>query len=91
VLSSAGLCHAGAVYGLIQTGAMSREYVAAVLCQTESETCELYFHPSTDATGTPLGANQGDLRTLIDPEIRSIVEHRGIELTTYAALQSASP
>jgi hopanoid biosynthesis associated protein HpnK len=88
-LRRAGLCYADTVYGLMQTGAMTPDYVAAVLFQADCSTCELYFHPSTDPSGTRYGPNRGDLQTLLDPGIRDSIDQRGIQLATYPSLLGA--
>jgi hypothetical protein len=66
---------------------MTEAYVTRVLCESRVSTAELYFHPSIEPLGEPMGPNPGDLATLISSEIREAVERRGVELATYGTLR----
>jgi len=74
------------VYGLMQTGQMTEDYVIRLLRRLDVPTAELYFHPSLTPGSEPLGPNPGDLATLLNPRVRQVLEERRIRLTTYASL-----
>ena len=74
------------MYGLMQTGQMTEDYVLRVLRQMPVRTAELYFHPSTVPLEEELGPNPGDLATLLSPAVRQAIQEGGIELTNYPAL-----
>ncbi len=74
------------VCGLLNTGAMEEEYVVRMLRELNVATCEFYFHPTTSRTGERLGANSGDLASLLSPRVKRVIHERGIELTTYPGL-----
>ncbi|MCD6289807.1 MAG: hopanoid biosynthesis-associated protein HpnK [Anaerolineae bacterium] len=74
------------VYGAMQTGHMTEDYVARVLQRIEVPTAELYFHPTLGTEVEALGPNPNDLATLLSPTIRSIIRERHLRLTTYARL-----
>jgi hopanoid biosynthesis associated protein HpnK len=74
------------VYGLMQTGQMSEEYVIWLLHRINVPTAEIYLHPSTVPLDEPLGPNPGDLAALISPAVRKAIAERGIRLVTYPAL-----
>jgi len=85
-----GLIVTDKVYGLFKTGSMTEEYVEAVLKNLRGGSAELYFHPTSGKTLSPLGPNPGDLATLLSPRIRQVIEERGIRLTTYPSLRRVS-
>ncbi len=74
------------VYGLMQTGRMSENYVAGLLRNLNVSTAELFFHPTTDAKGEEFGPNPGDLATLLSTAVREIIRTRGLDLATYPIL-----
>jgi hopanoid biosynthesis associated protein HpnK len=78
-----GLVAVPRVYGLMETGRMSEQYVVALLRGLDVAAAEFYFHPDTAPAGTPLGPNRGDLETLLSPAVSRIIEERGIRLTTF--------
>jgi chitin disaccharide deacetylase len=74
------------VYGLLQTGQMHEAYVMDVLRHLRVPTAEIYFHPSTTTGAGRLGRNPDDMRTLLSPAVRRLIQERGISLTSYLAL-----
>lgn len=85
-IGASGLATAGRVYGLMQSGQMSEDYVCRLLSTLKPGTAEIYFHPSTHPQRESLGPNPVDLATLISPRIRRQIEARGILLSTYPGL-----
>jgi hopanoid biosynthesis associated protein HpnK len=60
-------------YGLLETGRMREGYVVRALGQV-SGPVEFYFHPTEGPRFDPLGANRGDLQTLLSPAVRRAAE-----------------
>ena len=75
------------VYGLMQTGHMQEGYVLRLLHKIKVPSAEIYFHPSTQSNSEPLGPNPGDLKTLVNPELKEVIQRRGLILTDYANLK----
>lgn len=81
-----GLAFAGHVHGILRSGAMDAEYVAALLSRAPGQSAEIYLHPSTvrlDARG----GNPGELAALLDPAVRDALRTGGWELASYPTLR----
>ena len=76
------------VYGLMQTGQMSEDYMIWLLHRIRVPTAEIYLHPSTVPLDEPLGPNPGDLAALVSPAVREAIVGQGIRLVTYPTLAS---
>ena len=74
------------VYGLMQTGQMGERYVLDLLRRLQVPTAELYFHPSLHREHGASGPNPSDLATLLSPAVRTVIQERGLCLSTYPAL-----
>lgn len=83
-----GLRFAERVHGIVRSGAMDADYLRALAARLGPGTTEIFLHPATDV-GDPLGPNPGDLAALIDPEVRTAIEGRGVVLATYGMLEAA--
>jgi hypothetical protein len=81
-----GLAATARTYGVAQSGAMEEGYVIEVLRQIREPTAEVYFHPTVGERVEKLGANPGDLQTLLSPAVRRVIEERGLRLSTYLDL-----
>ena len=80
-LAKAGVGHADRVFGLLQSGNMNRDYVMRVLRILPPGVSELYFHPETDG-----GGGNVDLQSLVHPDIRRLMDDRGIVPVRYSDL-----
>jgi hopanoid biosynthesis associated protein HpnK len=78
------------VFGLSDTGRMTRGRVAALVGQLPDGVTEMYFHPATLRwPGMPAWAlGEEELAALLDPNVASLVRDAGIELTTFGRLVS---
>lgn len=74
------------VYGLLQSGAMDERYVLRVIASLAGAAAEIYFHPSIQARGEPLGPNATDLRALVSAAVRDGISARALRLASYATL-----
>lgn len=74
-----GIPFADQVYGLLQTGRMSQEYVNKVLSGLSHGMNEFYFHP---------GSNARELEALLSSEISAGIKKVGAQLVRYQDLPS---
>ncbi len=77
-LRAAGVFFADAVFGVLQTGRISEEYLVRLIGRLPPGTYEFYAHPRLDST-----AGLRELHALISPRVREAITTRGIRLTTY--------
>jgi hopanoid biosynthesis associated protein HpnK len=85
-LAKTSLVSTKRVFGLMQSGAMHEDYVMLALESLRLGPVEMYFHPDCAGQGESFGPNSGDLQALLSPKIRSFVEQRGFDRTTYPEL-----
>jgi hopanoid biosynthesis associated protein HpnK len=71
----------GRVYGLLQSGRMTEDYVLDLLKETgdprDNRLAEIYFHPTIGDRTDAWGPNPGDFRTLLNPAVRSMISANG--------------
>jgi chitin disaccharide deacetylase len=90
-LRGKGFTVAERVYGHLETGRMSADYVVNLLGRLGGQTNEVYFHPGTPHAQPLIGGPPGmdaDLDALLSPRVRSRIEELGIRLTTYLGLNA---
>ncbi|MGE5611559.1 MAG: hopanoid biosynthesis-associated protein HpnK [Bacillota bacterium] len=80
------LAAAARTYGVAQSGAMEEGYVLGLLQQLRPPTAEICFHPTVGERLEKLGANPGDLQTLLSPAVKRVIAERGLRLSTYLDL-----
>jgi hopanoid biosynthesis associated protein HpnK len=85
-----GLRAAERTYGLMQSGHMGEGYVLKALNQLSEPCAELYFHPTVGRRLDRLGPNRGDLKSLLSPSVRRMIEARQLQLATYEALRNSA-
>lgn len=75
------------VFGNFLSGAMSGEYVLALLDRTPAGVSEVYFHPARVAAPRPADRERAqplrELLVLLDPEVRAKMERLEIKPATY--------
>lgn len=83
-----GFTVADRVYGHLETGRMTAEYVAGLLGRLCGQTNEIYLHPGApQAARLPGDADMDvELDALLSPLVRERVEGLSIRLTTYPQL-----
>ncbi len=78
------------VYGLLQSGHLSEDYLLGLLGRIEATGSEIYSHPlAFDAGEAAMRENPGgarELRALLSPRVRAAVEKAGFRLATYETL-----
>jgi len=79
VLQRRGFKHTERVFGLLQNARVNEEYIFRLLSRLPAGDSELYSHPSLDDFKEEFAA-------LISPQVRQLVQERGIELIRYQDL-----
>jgi hopanoid biosynthesis associated protein HpnK len=93
-LSSAGIASNDVVFGLHDSGAMTRDRVLRFINHLPEGASEIYGHPAIRPWSGPFAppANYRaveEYEALVDPEVVSAVRRRNIELIPFAALRRA--
>ncbi len=91
-LRAAGIVFNDRVFGLGDTGRMTRERVAALVGQLPGGVTEMYFHPATRRwPGMPAWAlGEDELAALLDPTIADALRDAGVQMTTFSDLAQAA-
>lgn len=75
------------VYGWLQTGRMTEEYLLGLIPQIKSDLVEIYSHPAVaiakEPTNGPLGLGQAELNALVSDRVREMLLASGFQLTNY--------
>jgi len=87
LLTSQGISFAQRVYGLLQTGNMTEEYLLGLIPQIRADLVEIYSHPALVNIGEPLndslGAGEAELAALLSKQVQDVLIANGFELTNY--------
>jgi hopanoid biosynthesis associated protein HpnK len=87
VLKSAGISFADRVYGLLQSGRMTEEYLLGLIPRIRADRVEIYFHPAMPIAGEPLNgppdAGLAELNALLSPRLRNAICASGFQLSNY--------
>lgn len=78
-LRALGLRYADPVFGLLQNGRVTEEYLCRLLPRIRTGTAELYSHPSTDDS-------RPELEALVSPKVKSVLQQGKIQLIRYGDL-----
>jgi len=91
-LQAAGIAANDFVFGLSDTGHMTRERVAALVHELPEGVTEMYFHPATRRwPGMPAWAqSEEELAALMDVDIARYLRDAGIMMTTFTELAGAA-
>ncbi len=80
LLKAHNIKFADRVYGLLQTGDMSEEYLLALIPQIEAELVEIYSHPALFNTEINNGG-EVELAALLSQRVRELLTVKGFELS----------
>ncbi|MBW4594921.1 MAG: hopanoid biosynthesis-associated protein HpnK [Brasilonema angustatum HA4187-MV1] len=87
LLKSKSIGFAERVYGLLQTGSVTEEYLLGLIPQIEATRVEIYCHPAIAIPGEPLngpsGAGEVELAALLSGQVREVLAAKGFELTNF--------
>ncbi len=90
LLQEAGMNCAERVYGLLQTGRMTEEYLLGLIPQIRADRVEIYSHPIVEGADRflidPLGAHPAQLAALLSRRVRSALDSNGFRLGTYGEM-----
>lgn len=75
------------VYGLLQTGAVTEDYLLYLIPRIRPERAEIYCHPAVaDSQSSPaVTGGAAELAALLSPQVRHLVE-QGVQLCRYSDL-----
>jgi hopanoid biosynthesis associated protein HpnK len=80
LLKAHNIKFADRVYGLLQTGNMSEEYLLSLIPQIEAELVEIYAHPTSVNTKIN-NSGEIELKALLSERVREILSIKGFELS----------
>jgi len=80
LLKTHNIKFADRVYGLLQTGNMSEEYLLSLIPQIEAELVEIYAHPTSVNTKIN-NSGEIELKALLSERVREILSIKGFELS----------
>ena len=83
LLKTHNIKFADRVYGLLQTGNMSEEYLLSLIPQIEAELVEIYAHPALVNTDINNGG-EIELKALLSYKVRELLTVKGFELSNCA-------
>lgn len=90
LLNSKGIRFGDRVYGLLQSGRMSEEYLLGLIPQIQADFVEIYSHPAIAISGEPLngppGVGEIELAATLSDRVRETLAANGFELTNYHKL-----
>ncbi|QSV63810.1 MAG: hopanoid biosynthesis-associated protein HpnK [Dolichospermum sp. DL01] len=85
LLKASQIKFADRVYGLLQTGDMSEEYLLGLIPQIEAELVEIYSHP--DLVNTEINnGGEVELAALLSQQVRELLTVKGFKLSNYNQL-----
>jgi hopanoid biosynthesis associated protein HpnK len=80
LLKTHNIKFADRVYGLLQTGNVSEEYLLSLIPQIEAELVEIYAHPTSVNTKIN-NSGEIELKALLSERVREILSIKGFELS----------
>lgn len=86
-LKRAGIESADRVYGLLQSGNMTEDYLLQLLPRVKGRRVEIYSHPARPIQDEPLngppGAGMAELEALLSARVRQAIEDSGLVLGNF--------
>jgi len=83
-LRPAGIEFADRVYGLLQTGRITEDYLLKLIPRISAGRVEIYSHPTLlPEMDNPRGASRLQLEALLSGRVRAALEAHGFHLTSY--------
>lgn len=87
LLKSKGIRFADRVYGLLQTGCMTEEYLLGLIPEIQADLVEIYSHPAVAIAGEPLngspGAGEVELAAWLSGRVSEMLSANGFKLINY--------
>lgn len=92
LLKSKGIRFCDRVYGLLESGQMSEDYLLGLIGQIQADFVEIYSHPAITIPGEPLngplGAGEVELAAWLSDRVREMLTSNGFELINYNNVKS---
>ena len=94
VLRSHNVRFVDRVYGLLNSGRMTEDYLLKLIPHIQSNLVEIYSHPAVAMVGEPAneayGLGESERDALISDRVRTMIRCQGFELTNYSQLGAAA-
>ncbi len=74
------------VYGLLETGRVTEDYLLGLLERIQDELVEVYCHPEVYTASTQNPGGQAELEALLSHKVRAMLDARSIKLVNYCDL-----
>ncbi len=82
------------VYGLLNSGRMTEDYLLKLIPQIRADRVEIYAHPAAAIPGEPAnesyGLGEAERDALMSDQVRAAIQQQGFELINYPTLCSIS-
>ncbi len=92
-LKAQGIAVAERVYGLLQTGNMTEDYLLGLIPQIRANLVEIYAHPAIPMAGEPghgsVESGKRELHALLSEQVRDVLVSCGFQLSNYNQLRAA--
>ncbi|GAA6614623.1 hopanoid biosynthesis-associated protein HpnK [Scytonema sp. NUACC26] len=86
LLKSKGIAFVERVYGLLQTGSMTEEYLLGLIPQIKADLVEIYSHPAqamSKSLNDPPETGEVELTALLSGQLKEMLATKGFELTNF--------
>ncbi|MGA7933873.1 MAG: hopanoid biosynthesis-associated protein HpnK [Kovacikia sp.] len=92
VLKSRGIGFVDRVYGFLQSGRMTEDYLLALVPQIQADVVEIYSHPAIanpdEPVNSPIGWGPRELEALTSDRVRAALTTSGFELVNFNAWET---
>jgi hopanoid biosynthesis associated protein HpnK len=82
------------VFGLLQSGQMTEDYLLHLIPQIHAQLVEIYSHPAIPVPGEAdngIGLGLAERNALMSDRVRQVIEASGFHLTNYLKLRETTP
>lgn len=88
LLQAKGIGFTEKVYGLLQTGKISEEYLLHLIPRISATRIEIYAHPALTSSGEIPGPGERELEAFLSKRVRRVFDSCGFTLTNYHACKT---
>jgi hopanoid biosynthesis associated protein HpnK len=82
-LQAAGVGTSERVYGLLQSGKMTEDYLLALIPKIQARKVEIYCHPACPEPGSKSYGSTAELHALLSAPVRQALDKAGFELVNF--------
>jgi len=87
LLNAQGIHYADRVYGLLQSGRMTEDYLLSLIPQLRGDVVEIYSHPAiiqpNEPSNAPLGLGEAELMALLSDRVQQCIIQHKFQLSNY--------